>query len=489
MFPASPFLAIRNGHASPSFHPLAYFDALGAGVPTPGLYDYLRAGDAKYMILSSCLTFGEYAIMVGRDLDRLYAFSEHLPDPARDIHMWTGFDCSALDVYRRRADVTAPIRAAAEDPPPRGSTAEPLRAAAIASGGAFPEAGHVCVLTGGDVVCWGANGLGQVAPAVTAGSVARPRLVLRGATQVTAGGMHTCALRAEEALCWGDNRDGALGDGTNLPSAEPVRVRAARPLRAIAAGAHHTCAIDSAKAVICWGANTSGQLGSGGREPWAPPRRLAGVVRAVELALGVEHSCARNENGAVSCWGTVPGIGEPTLSPRTIAFPLPARAIAAGADETCAILTDGRVACFGLGHHADLGDGSSYGPASAPVVVPGVAEALALSLGRDHACAVAKGGVFCWGANEFAESAAASTPWDVTRPEHFVALDGTTELALGQEHGCGLSRDGVATCWGGNDRGQLGSDDVGIFGRHAPRSVDWLREVALPGAAGALREP
>jgi hypothetical protein len=71
------------------------------------------------------------------------------------------------------------------------------------------------------LLCWGANGAGQLGDGNT-GSSAVPLNVIRTifATSVVAGGNHTCALRADSAaLCWGSNGLSQLGEVIPAPAA------------------------------------------------------------------------------------------------------------------------------------------------------------------------------------------------------------------------------------------------------------------------------
>jgi alpha-tubulin suppressor-like RCC1 family protein len=426
------------------------------------------------MVLSECLTGPEYELIVGHELDRLFAFADHLPDEARAIHMRTGFDCAALDIYRRRDDVSAQPRTAPEVPPPAGAVAEPLKADTIAVGGGYPESGHACVLRQGEVLCWGANGWGQVSPSLPFASAHRPRRVFEGALAVTAGAMHTCARTPTGVQCWGDNRQGELGDGTATPRNAPVRVATDRELVQVTAGAHHTCAIDTEKKVLCWGANVSGQLGMGTRGGWSAPVAVPNAKGVVELAAGVDHTCARDDAGAITCWGLVPGVGS-FLEPHAMALPSAARAIAAATDETCAVLDDGRLVCWGLGSHADLGPASAWRASHEPVTITGLRDVSYVALGRHHACAASGAAVSCWGANQSSESSAVQTWQDVVEPKRFVELEGAKALALGLEFGCAITKDDAVLCWGKGDRGQLGNDAWALFGGRAPVAVRWFK--------------
>jgi alpha-tubulin suppressor-like RCC1 family protein len=144
-------------------------------------------------------------------------------------------------------------------------------------------ASHTCAVLDGtfDIKCWGLNQAGQLGlglPNNSIGPTGRslatlptvdlgPALTARA---VTLGANHTCALLSDDSVrCWGYNLDGELGLGTKVnrgkdPSemTELPEVPLSGPVRSIAAGANHTCAVASNR-VVCWGLNNHGQLGVG----------------------------------------------------------------------------------------------------------------------------------------------------------------------------------------------------------------------------------
>jgi alpha-tubulin suppressor-like RCC1 family protein len=74
--------------------------------------------------------------------------------------------------------------------------------------------------------------------------------------------------------------------------------------------------------------------------------------------------------------------------------------VAASASTTCARVRSGAVWCWGRGDSGQLGDGrTTYGQPS-PVRVHELTDAVSVSVGRRHACAVRRdGSVWCWGNN------------------------------------------------------------------------------------------
>ena len=233
---------------------------------------------------------------------------------------------------------------------------------------------HTCALTtAGAVRCWGNNNWGQLGDGT---STAQPTPVpISGLASdveaIAAGHTHTCALTTGGAAwCWGDNAYGRLGDGTETDRLTAVQVVGlSSGVTAITAGVYHTCALAGAGAMLCWGLDAYGQLGDG--QPGGVSRQLTPVaviglgsgVRAIDA--GAYHTCAVTAAEALMCWGyNYNGqLGDGTTTPH----PTPAvvaglhtgiLSVAATWSNTCALTTTGAVKCWGYNYNGELGDGT-----------------------------------------------------------------------------------------------------------------------------------
>jgi alpha-tubulin suppressor-like RCC1 family protein len=138
---------------------------------------------------------------------------------------------------------------------------------------------HSCALAdNGNVYCWGANDLNQLA---TNGASVTQSCALNGATMVPCTGT---AVKVS-------------GLPANLP-----------PTTTIRAGGYQTCILDPSGHAYCWGRNDFGELGQGD----TAPRQTAVVLSDMnfgtpivfsEIAVGASRHCGRTSN-AILCWGS-----------------------------------------------------------------------------------------------------------------------------------------------------------------------------------------
>jgi alpha-tubulin suppressor-like RCC1 family protein len=309
-------------------------------------------------------------------------------------------------------------------------------------------------------------------------------LVASGATPpapvvsgIAAGNHHACAIvgNFDGAVCWGTNYSGELGNGSRPRAAStPVALAGlASGVKAISAGAYHTCALTRAGGVKCWGYNRSGQLGNGSTVNSRVPVDVRGLTSGVKaVAAGWEHTCAITRGGEVKCWGFAAHgqlgrrLTDPTFSTTPVVvrgFGSPVVAISAGYQHTCALTFEGGVKCWG---EYWLGDPTRTFSLK-PVAVVGLTRGVkAIAVGPSHTCALtSNGGVKCWGKNTRGELGDGSqresaVPVDVvglaSGVKAITAGGGGNSPDLADSHTCALTSGGGVKCWGDNLSGELG---------------------------------
>jgi alpha-tubulin suppressor-like RCC1 family protein len=329
--------------------------------------------------------------------------------------------------------------------------------------------------------------LGDDEPLATVGNVPLPE----SGFQLAVGGHHTCLLHDSEMVrCWGRNDSGQLGYGhtRSLGDDEAVSnsgyvIFGGRAVELVA-GFAHTCVLLEGGAVRCWGHNAYGQLGLGHTRSLGDDEMpssagevdVGGPVR--HLAAGAWHTCALLESGAVRCWGRNDsgqlGLGH-TRHVGDDESPASAGDVSVGgsvlqlaahgtSQHTCARLTTGAVRCWGRNAHGQLGLGHTHpiGDDETPVSVAGVDTGglvLQVATGAEHTCALLSPGVLkCWGRNESGQLGRGNTASLSTPPATPVSLGGTMafHIAAGAWHTCALLSSGEPRCWGRNTHGQLG---------------------------------
>lgn len=295
------------------------------------------------------------------------------------------------------------------------------------------------VRSAGDIVCFGVNEYGVsmgLSHALTAGSFGSVSCGAYTTCTVTDAGVASCVgswgndLRSVDAGVYLPSSAAATGGlggstgfcfivaatgalyckGLTIPGTPPV-------LSAVSTFEYYGCGILLAdSAVTCWGQNQVGEaIAPGG-----------GTFKSI--STGYRVACGVQSDDSLFCWGSnTLGQGPTSYGPLVLAV------ACSSTSTTCVIkLSDGALACFG----------ASTTSLSVPPTT-GAYKALAIGYGG-QACAVRTDGTLnCWGVD---------TQLSTVPP----ASGGFTAVSCGKAHCCALAPDRV-TCWGSNDRGQLGN--------------------------------
>ena len=333
---------------------------------------------------------------------------------------------------------------------------------------------HTCAVHAtGEVSCWGDDSHGELGNGETADFSALPVKVvgMADAVAVTAGHWHTCVLRqAGNVSCWGADHDGQLGNGQidDAMHYAPVEVLDISDAVAVSAGGEHTCAVHETGEISCWGDNWLGELGSGdaGNEfDSGVPVKVDGIADAVAVSSGDWHTCAAHESGNVSCWGlnssgqlggALDWQSEFSAVPLSVSGMTDAVSVSSGSSHTCALREGGSVSCWGSNATGQLGTSpvDSFW-STAPLKIEGIDDATALTAGAGHNCVTRQsGGVFCWGANSYGQLGHGQDGGVSYEKVQIAGIDDATEVSAATRYTCITHASGEVSCWGSNWRGE-----------------------------------
>jgi alpha-tubulin suppressor-like RCC1 family protein len=336
------------------------------------------------------------------------------------------------------------------------------------------------VLIGGGTDCWGYNGDGQIGDGTNAGGpVIRQVSGVSNATQVATAQYSTCLLLSTGGIdCVGANGAGELGAGVyDGTFNSPTPVVGISDATAIAGGGQHVCAVRAGGGVECWGSNVYGELGTASGTESDVPVPVTGISDAVQVAAGEWYTCALLSTGGVDCWGRDDegqlgdgSTGVNSATPQPVVGITNAVAITAGNDHACAVLAGGAVQCWGYDGYGDLGDGGSIVSSDVPVSVVGITNATAVSAGAIHSCALlSTGSVDCWGNNVRGQLGNGTSASESLTPTAVVGISNATAIGSGWLHTCAVLATSSVECWGAGDDGQLG--DLAIADESSPVPV------------------
>ena len=280
---------------------------------------------------------------------------------------------------------------------------------------------------------------------------------------------HSCALhQGGKISCWGNNDEGQLGNRTETDNWMPMEIVGITDATTITTGGGHTCALHQGGKISCWGNNDYGQLGNRTDADYWTPMEIVGITDAIAISAGGGYTCALHQDGTISCWGNndYGQLGYETdtwwsSEPVEVVDITDATAISTGMEHACALHQDGKISCWGRNYYGQLGNGTKTWWSSVPVEVIGITDATAISAGyAAHSCALHQAGtISCWGNNNYGQlgngqkgiSTASSEPVEV------IGITNAIAITTGGTHSCALHQDSTISCWGRNSEGQLGS--------------------------------
>jgi alpha-tubulin suppressor-like RCC1 family protein len=334
------------------------------------------------------------------------------------------------------------------------------------------------------------------------------------ANPITAGQYHSCAILGNASVkCWGRSNLGNLGIGTTddrgnepgeMAALSSINLGTGRTATSISGSNVHTCALLDNASVKCWGHGENGRLGQGNPNNLGdganemgdnlPSIDLGTGRTATAIAAGGTHSCAILDNGSVKCWGGnswgqlgldytpdnlghQPGEMGDNLSSINLGTGRTATAIAAGIFHSCAILDNGSVKCWGRNAHGqlgidnttDMGDNTGHMAQLTGINLGTGRTATAIAAGYWHSCALLdNASVKCWGRNNYGQLGIDNVTIMGDNTGEMAQLTGinlgtgrtATAIAAGHYHSCAILDNGSVKCWGLNNYGQLGIDST-----------------------------
>ena len=270
------------------------------------------------------------------------------------------------------------------------------------------------------------------------------------------------------------------------PTPTPTQRTPVDPIVELASRSEHTCALRKSGTVLCWGRNDYGQLGDGRQRDSARLVKVAGLVDATAIATGHDFSCALRKGGSVVCWGNNfdgqlgdgrgARSGAMSLRATRVTGLQEAVAISTGEYHACALERGGTVACWGNGDDGQIGLDTQRAFATPQPISPlePVAE---VAVGWSHVCVRETGGqAKCWGRNTEGQLGDGKSGSRI-KPVTVKTIRDVVELVSGYDHSCARTRDGRVWCWGDNSAGQLGPMARGEPKTYEPVEVRDLGQV------------
>jgi hypothetical protein len=256
-----------------------------------------------------------------------------------------------------------------------------------------------------------------------------------------------------------------------------------RAVAQIHVGSGYSCVRRAGGGVDCWGFNGNHFLGNGAVDGDRPtPGPVVGLGDVTRLA---PWTCGLRASGEWWCWGLDPGHDLQGIVPEHRPWMAGMVQVSAGNAHQCGRMADGTARCWGSNGGGQLGDGVAGTERRDPTPVAGLTDAVDVSAGYTHSCALRAGGqLVCWGANFYGELGD-GTLTSRSTPTAVDWLRGTpVDVEAGYNFTCALRADGTVVCWGANVGDILGEGPA-VRSRAFPLPVPGVSDAVALRVAGA----
>ncbi len=301
-----------------------------------------------------------------------------------------------------------------------------------------------------------------------------------------------------------DDNDGTFDVFEGIASTDNT-VRGLRTVGSFDIARYHACAARNDGGVSCWGSNEVGnQKGMLGVSPnIAPtpdgpspilktsiPVSVVGISNAISVGAGEFHSCALLSTGKIQCWGhnsnnelggankTQENIHPPQSLPEVEGINN-AIQLSVGDNHSCALINNGKIWCWGNNGSGQLGLGDKE-TKTVPHAVNNIDSAVFVSAGFRHSCAVLSNGeVLCWGEGSNNRLGHGSYS-DSSIPVKVQDISTAITVSAGYRHSCATLTNGEIWCWGEAGNGRLGNGMQ--YGSSTPVQVQNINNAVLVSA-------
>jgi len=322
------------------------------------------------------------------------------------------------------------------------------------------------------------------------GGLAAPDLGTSPVHDVQAGRDFSCARQGGVVRCWGNNDFSQLGESATNP--EGQWARGPQQAQQIAVGPRHACAL-AYGALYCWGDASQGQQGEPARATVAVATLVQGFKKVAHIAAGNGATCVVHEDRSVACVGAgsgLAGAADAPRTPRTVPGITDALAVSVFDGHACVLRAGGKVSCWGNNRYGELGVPASSGPLANPVEVPDLgASARSVAAGDGYTCALLEGGtVKCWGTHANGQLGTGLAPITATPATgRVIGISDATAIGAGKTAACAALQGGYVQCWGEGAGWSSGPCRVpgGPYPGHSDAFVD-LPVCRVPGSAAPM---